>query len=337
MSIAFSIVAAEPWLVLIMVLVLIGIKIGVLFGLATLFRMHIGDRLLLAVLLSQAGEFAFVILSFAGSAGAVTPHDVEMLTVVVALSMAVTPLLLFGFDRISRRLHAGDGGAEDADIDPAIDGRQKVIVLGYGRFGQIVTRLLRAQGFQLTLIDDDPAQIETVKRFGVKVFYGDGARLDLLDAAGAHEAQMIVIAVGGAERILSIAAMVRRNFPHVKVAARAIDRNHAHDLMELGVDVLERETFRSAISLGAKALMHLGYDEEQANRLASAFEKHDNKLLAESYDLREDEDAYIGLVRRSMETLGDVMRADMEDTGAAKEVGPASMGHIDKSLAARSE
>jgi glutathione-regulated potassium-efflux system ancillary protein KefC len=337
MSIAFSVVAVEPWLVFAMVLMLVGIKIAVLFGLATIFRMHIADRLLLAVLLSQSGEFAFVILGFAGKAGALTPHDAELLTVVVALSMAATPLLLFGFDRISRRLLAGNDSAGGADIDPAIDGRQKVIVLGYGRFGQILTRLLKAQGFQLTLIDDDPAQIETVKRFGVKVFYGDGARLDLLDAAGAREAQMIVIAVGGAERILAIAAMVRRNFPHVKVAARAIDRNHAHDLMALGVDVLERETFRSAISLGAKALMHLGYDEEQANRLASAFEKHDNKLLLESYALREDEDAYIGLVRRSMETLGEVMRADLEDAKAAKEAGPVSMGHIDRNVAARSE
>jgi glutathione-regulated potassium-efflux system ancillary protein KefC len=131
--------------------------------------------------------------------------------------------------------------------------------------------------------------------------------------------------------------MVRRNFPHVKVAARAIDRNHAHDLMAMGVDVLERETFRSAISLGAKALMHLGYDEEQANRLASAFEKHDNKLLLESYALREDEDAYIGLVRRSMETLGEVMRADLEDAEAASQALPSPMGHIDKNLAARSE
>lgn len=336
MSIAFSVVALEPGLVFTLVVVLVVIKIAVLLGLTTMFRMHIADRLLLAVLLSQSGEFAFVLLGFAGIAGAVSSHDVELLTVVVALSMATTPLLLFAFDRISPRLHANDGG-DEPDIDPTMDGRQKVIVLGYGRFGQIVTRLLKAQGFQLTLIDDDPAQIATVKRFGVKVFYGDGARLDLLDAAGAHQAQMIIIAVGGAERILSIASMVRRNFPHVKVAARAIDRNHAHDLMALGVEILERETFRSAISLGAKALMSLGYDEEEANKLAGAFEKHDNKLLQETYVLRGDEDAYIGLIRRSMETLGDVMRADMESAERGQDPGPTPMGHIDKSTPARSE
>jgi len=193
-----------------------------------------------------------------------------------------------------------------------------VIVLGYGRFGQIVTRLLRAQGYTMTLIDDDPAQIELVKRFGVKVFYGDGGRLDILRAAGAAEAQMIVIAVAGGDRILAIAEMIRRNFPKVKIAARAIDRSHAHALMALGVDVFERETFRAAIALGAKALEALGHSPEEARRLADAFEKHDIRLLHDSYELRDDRDAYIGFVRRSTEMLDQVMRADREAAEARK-------------------
>jgi glutathione-regulated potassium-efflux system ancillary protein KefC len=337
MSIDFSVVFTEPGLVIAMVLALVAIKMGVLFGLASIFRMHLADRLLLAVLLSQSGEFAFVILKFAGSRGAVASDDVQLLTVVVALSMAMTPLLLLGFDKLAPRLHSMRASEAAPEIDPDIDGRQKVIVLGYGRFGQIVTRLLKAQGFSLTLIDDDPAQIATVKRFGVKVFYGDGSRVDLLRAAGAGQAQMIIIAVGGAERILSIAALVRRHYPNVKIAARAIDRNHAHDLMALGVEIFERETFRSAISLGAKALMSLGYDEEQANRIAAAFERHDNNLLVQTYELRGDEDAYVGLVRRSMETLGDVMKADLQGNITQDQQGGTTMGHIDKTHRAGSE
>lgn len=332
MSINFSVVLASPFLVLALVAALVSVKVLVLFVLATFFRMHLGDRLLLAILLSQAGEFAFVILQFAQNSRAISSYANGLLTVVVALSMAMTPLLLLIFDRIwAPRQHSKPTPEPDH-----IDEQHKIIVLGYGRFGQIVTRLLRAQGFEMTLIDDDPAQIELVKRFGVKVFYGDGGRLDILRAAGASEARMIVIAVAGGERILRIAELIRRNFPHVIVAARAIDRSHAHDLMALGVTVFERETFRSALNLGRKALEALDYTPEAAQRLADAFERHDNHLLKESFDLRHDQDAYIGLVRRSAELLDEVMQAD-RDRHAGRETPEIEDGDIDKPHKAASE
>ena len=195
--------------------------------------MHPGDRLLISVLLSQAGEFAFVVLQFAQSTARFNSDRLDLVTVVVALSMATTPLLLFAFDRLfAPRLNAASE-SPDKDAEPVEP--HSVIVLGYGRFGQIVTRLLRARGYRMTLIDDDPAQIALVRRFGVKVFYGDGARVDILRAAGADQAKMIVIAVAGAERILAIAEIIRRYFPNAIIAARAVDRSHAHDLMALGV------------------------------------------------------------------------------------------------------
>lgn len=310
MSIDFSVLLESPLMVVALVGALISVKMLVLFVLATFFRMHVAERLLLAILLSQAGEFAFVILQFADTANAISQYETDLLKVVVAFSMATTPLLLLAYDRLwAPRPHS----RPEPNPEPEnIDVQHKVIVLGYGRFGQIVTRMLRAQGFEMTLIDDDPAQIELMKRFGVKVFYGDGARLDILRAAGAHDARMIVIAVAGHERILSIAQTIRRNFPHVIIAARAVDRSHAHDLMALGVTVFERETFRSALTLGEKALVALGYNPEAARRLATAFEMHDTRLLEESYELRHDQDAYVGLVRRSAELLDTVMQADRE-------------------------
>jgi glutathione-regulated potassium-efflux system ancillary protein KefC len=199
-----------------------------------------------------------------------------------------------------------------------IEAGRSIIVLGYGRFGQIITRLLRAQGYSMTLIDDDPSQIELVKRFGVKVFYGDGGRLDILRAAGADKADLIVIAVAGAERIVAIADIIRRNFPKVAIAARAFDRSHAHQLMTLGVQLFERETFRGAIGLGQKALVALGHSEAEAHRLASAFEAHDEQLLQQSYALRDDREAYVGFVRQSTEMLDRVMQADREATGTTK-------------------
>ncbi|HEV2514359.1 MAG TPA: monovalent cation:proton antiporter-2 (CPA2) family protein [Devosia sp.] len=312
MSIAFKVVIENPLLVLALVVALIGLKMLVLFVLATFFKMHVAERLLLAVLLSQAGEFAFVILQFARTAGNLSGPEVELLTVVVALSMATTPFLIFLYDRLwAPRLNRND----DPELPPGPDvpnPHDRVIVLGYGRFGQIVTRLLRAQGFEMTLIDDDPAQIELVKRFGVKVFYGDGGRLEILRAAGADKARMIVIAVAGGERILGIAELIRRNYPDIIVAARAVDRSHAHDLMALGVQVIERETFRAAIKLGEHALVALGRPRKEAHRVAEAFEQHDTRMLHESYAVRHDQVAYIGFVRRSTEMLDAVMKADRE-------------------------
>ncbi|WDR04897.1 monovalent cation:proton antiporter-2 (CPA2) family protein [Devosia rhodophyticola] len=307
MSIAFSVLWSDPIRVVALVAGFVLIKIVVVFVLATLFRMHLADRLLLAFLMSQAGEFAFVILQFAQNEGAIKADTFSILTVAVALSMATTPLLLFAFDKlIAPRLDARHQSRQSDEIDTS----QDIVVLGYGRFGQIVTRMLRSQGFDMTLIDDDPAQIELVKRFGVKVFYGDASRLELLHAAGVAKAKLVVIAVGGGERISTIARLVRRNFPEVRIAARAIDRGHAHDLMDIGVEVFERETFLSALSLGTKSLITLGYSEEEALRLAREFELHDNNLLADSFSVRNDESAYVGLLRKSMGLLSDAMSAD---------------------------
>ena len=343
MSIAFSVVLEQPVPVLSLVAALVGIKMAVLFGLATIFRMHVADRLLLTILLSQAGEFAFVIVQFAQSAGAFSASEAALLTVVVALSMATTPLLIFVFDKlVAPRLNAAKSPANAE----AIVGGHRVIVLGYGRFGQIVTRLLRSQGLEMTLIDDDPAQIATVKRFGVKVFYGDAARLEILRSAGAAEAEMIFITTPGRERINTIAELIKRHFPRVKIAARALDRSHAHELMALGVDIFERETFRSALTLGTKALVALGYAEAEAARLAESFEQHDSRLLQESFALRHDEDAYIGFVRQSVEMLGEVMQADTADAARmiergvdanAVETDPEHQPDIDKKTAAGSE
>jgi glutathione-regulated potassium-efflux system ancillary protein KefC len=313
MSIAFSVFTANPLLVIALVLILVGIKTAVVFALTTFGRMALSDRLLVAILLSQAGEFAFVILQFAQSAGRFTNPELELLTAVVALSMATTPILLFLFDRLwaPRLQNAEDPGSLDGP--DALAPNESVIVLGYGRFGQIVTRLLRTRGYRMTLIDDDPAQIALVRRFGVKVFYGDGGRVEILRAAGADEARMIVIAVAGAARITAIAEVIRRHFPNVIVAARAVDRSHAHDLMAIGVHVFERETFRAAIRLGERALVALGHAEEDAAKVANAFERHDVKMLIDSYAVRHDQAAYVGFVKQSSEMLEQVMRADIEN------------------------
>ena len=316
MSITFSVFLDAPLTILALLLGFMAIKIMVLYGLALVFRMHRTERMLFALLLSQASEFAFVVLQAGLSAGSLGQHDYEVLGLIVALSMATTPLLLFAFDRLVAPLLGEVVHHIPAEKPNA---SQKVVVLGYGRFGQIITRLLRSQGFEMTLIDDDPAQIALMRRFGVKVFYGDASRFDLLEAADVGKAQMIVVAVAGGDRILNIVGLLRRHYPDVKIAARAIDRAHAHKLIALGVEIFERETFRSALTLATSALVALGYERERAAFLAGAFADHDTRMLYDSYALRNDEDAYIGFVRQSIDMLGDVLEADLQrkDNAAA--------------------
>lgn len=314
MSIEFSVLLDNPWFILGLVLVLATIKFAVLYGLATLFRFHIADRLLFATLLAQGGEFAFVLFQFASGAGALDPQLASLLNVTVALSMIITPVLLITFDRLVVPNLPSLQSPERPDDDISV--RNSVIVLGYGRFGQIVTRLLTAQGFEATLIDHDPEQIELMKKFDAKVFYGDARRLDLLTSAGADKAELMVISIHNPEIVSEISRMVRANFPHIRILARARDRNHAHDLMDIGVHEFERDTFHSALHLGIKALVSLGYTEAKAKRLANAFAKHDVEMLHEAYELRGDDEAMIGHVKTARQLLMQVMQADLDELEA---------------------
>lgn len=336
MSIEFSVLAANPILIGATVIGLVGIKFAILFGLASIFKLHITDRLLFAMLLAQGGEFGFVIFQFALGAGAIEKSITDILNVTIALSMTMTPLMILAFDRLimpRMREQTPDPGIPDmGDTD------HKVLVLGYGRFGQIVSRLLSAQGYETTLIDHDPAQIELVKRFDFKVFYGDAGRLDLLEAAGAAQAKMIIVAVNDAEKSTEICNLIRRNFPHTKLYVRAMSRGHAYELIELGVDGYERETFRSALQLGVKALIGLGYPPHRAHRLGKSFERMDISTLEESQKLRTDDDAYMSYVRRARDMLDEVMRYDRDQ--AENHVGGtwyADEDDIDKEAKARSD
>ena len=311
MSIEFSVLTENFGMIFGLVFGLVALKFAVLFALATIFKMHITDRILLATLLAQGGEFGFVLFQFAVGAGAMAPDVGDVLNVTVALSMMLTPVLLILFDRVIAPMLIIDTSDERPHDDISV--RNRVIVLGYGRFGQISTRLLTAQGFEATVIDHDPEQIELMKKFDAKVFYGDARRLDLLRSAGADRAELMIISIHNPEIVSEISRMVREHFPHIRILARARDRNHAHDLMDIGVHELERDTFHSALHLGIKALIALGYTETRAKRLAAAFAAHDVEMLQEAYALRGDDEAMIGHVKTARELLAQVMQSDLED------------------------
>ena len=253
----------------------------VLFVLARLFRLSSGDDWLFTLGLAQAGEFGFVLLSFSLQ-NSVIPSDLaKTLALVVALSMLLTPAFFIVYEKlILPRL----GGADDKQAD-TIDEKGTVVIAGIGRFGQIVNRLLVASDVPTVVLDHEAAMIETLRRIGIKSYFGDASRPDLLHATGIEGARLVVIAIDDRDRAVLLAEHIRRHYPQVKILARAFDVNHLYLLKQAGVDVAVRETFDSALGLGAEALKVLGHHPFRVEKMARAFRLHDEEGLEQMYEL----------------------------------------------------
>jgi monovalent cation:proton antiporter-2 (CPA2) family protein len=310
-SIDFGLVVAQPLVIILLLSTLIAVKFAVLLVLGLLFRLRLPATLMFAFLLAQGGEFAFLLFSFATQNQVIGADVGNLLVVVVVLSMVLTPLLMILYERLVRPMFR-DSVATPAD--DAIDSEPTpVIIAGYGRFGQIVSRLLRADGIESTLLDHDSGQIELTGRFGNKVFFGDASRLQLLQAAGAEEAKLLVIAIDEREKAVQMVQAAKQFFPHLKTLARAYDRSHAYRLMEAGADVVTRETFGSALIMGEEALLLLGYDPARAYRVMRSFKSHDEEGLRKLYEVWGDDHAYGLRVRQNIEELERVLKDDSEE------------------------
>jgi monovalent cation:proton antiporter-2 (CPA2) family protein len=307
-SIDFGLLATQPWLILSAVVGLIVVKALVLGLLAMLFSMGRKQGLLFIVALAQGGEFAFVLVSSARQFNVFDSATGNILTVVVALSMLASPLLLVLYEKILSRPGQQATLPHDSDITPTC----QVIIAGYGRFGQIIGRLLAAQGFHLTILDHSPSQVEIVRRFGSTVYYGDAARRELLEAAGASEAQLLVIAVDEPDKTLEIIAVAKKHFPQIKILARAIDRRHAYEILRTNIDGMRRETFDSALHMGVDALKTMGIDPATAERAGDLFEQHDEENLLTLAQLWGDDKSYGIAVRQRIEDLKQVLQADQQ-------------------------
>lgn len=305
-GIDFAAVAAAPATVAGLVLLLVALKAAVLWGMGAWTRWSGPDRLLIAITLAQGGEFAFVLLAYAAQNGVMSGPQANLLVSAVALSMAATPLLMLAYAPLSGRLAAVSLPPEP----DAIEAEGRVVIAGCGRFGQIVGRMLLAQGHQVTVLDHDLRTIETLRRFGQRVFFGDAARLDLLQAAGAKEATLIVVATDEPATTSAIVALARRHFPQARLLARARDRVHAYELMEEGVDTVVRETFGSAIEMGVAALRGLGASAYEAERAGQVFRRHDVNTLERMARLRRDQAQYRRTVRESADQLAKVLERD---------------------------
>ncbi|WP_373987247.1 glutathione-regulated potassium-efflux system protein KefC [Duganella sp. BuS-21] len=307
MSADFGVLRDHPLLVPALAAALILCKGALLYGMSRWFDIPRGQRLFFALLMSQGGEFAFVVFGAATEAKVLPPDVSAMLVMVVTLSMVATPLLLLAHDKLvaphlrtARKKRAPD----------AIAVENPVIIAGFGRFGQIIGRLLAANRIGVTVLDHDPDQIELLRKFGYEVFYGDATRIDLLEAAGIGKARALVVAVDDVDASLKLIDAVRERLPSLTILARARNVSHYYDLLDRNVTLIERETFEAALQLGAGVLQELGFAPERAQHAASVFRTHNLKMLMEVYPHQQDQDTIISLTRKGRLELEEMFAGD---------------------------
>ncbi|HEV7913972.1 MAG TPA: cation:proton antiporter, partial [Albitalea sp.] len=272
MTIDFAVVMQRPLLVAAMVAGFLLVKAAVLWAMARAMPLPVPERPVFIILLAQGGEFGFVVFQTAAQAGVISAPVSSLFVAVVAISMLLTPLLLVAADRwwIPRL-----AGTRRVDVPELTEPQNEaVIIAGFGRYGQIVGRLLYANGITPTVLDHDAEQIETMRRFGWRVFYGDATRLDLMRTAGADKARVLVLAIDDVEQSIEVAKMVRQHFPQLAIIARARNVRHFYALRSLGIAAIERETLDSALMSGRSTLEALGWHPHQARSLALRFRRH---------------------------------------------------------------
>jgi voltage-gated potassium channel Kch len=319
-SIDFSLIGRDPGLIAGATMGVLALKFSVLLALAKIFRLGTAQALLFAFALPQVGEFAFVLLSFASQEGVLGAEITRPMTVVTALSMALTPLLLLLNERVVLP-RFGTRRDPEREADP-ISERNTVLIAGFGAFGSTVGRLLRAKEVGTTVLEMDSDRVELLRRLGLHVYYGDATRHDLLEAAGANSARLLIIALDSPERTLDLAKMARRNFPHLILMARAFDWDDAHDLQEVGVDYVYRQSLDTSLRLGTDALRLLGHRSHNAVRAAETFLRHDEASLSHlTAERRLRKSTYLSEVRRHIEDLEGLLLSDRQKNTLERDAG----------------
>ena len=307
MTVDFTLLFTRPLVIIGLIAGLFILKGIVLFVIARVAGIPRHERPLFIMLVSQGGEFAFVLLGVAAARSVVDAETAQAITLAVALSMLQTPLMLVLHDRVLLPRFSRDQEKPPADTPE----QARVIVAGLGRIGQVVARLLNAAGIHPTVLDDDPDHVEQSRKFGFRVFYGDATRLDLLHAAGADHADFLIIAIEDPAAITHLAKICKANFPKLRLIARARDMRHSFELRDLGVEIIERETWLSALKLGETALSLIGADAERARRAAEAFAEHDEEVQAKLYAVhKESSEARISVSNELREQLARTLSED---------------------------
>jgi len=318
-SIDFELIRSDPGRIFIMVGVLVAVKWAILFVLGRTFKMGLDQNLLFSFALAQGGEFAYVLFSFATQSGTISAETANPLIAVVAISMALTPLLLLLNEKF---LQPRVGTRRQTEREPdTIEEENPVIIAGFGRFGNIVGRLLAANGVRATVLEYDSDHVEVLRKLGFEVFYGDASRYDLLMSAGAERAKLLVLALDDHDRILGMLETVRKHFPHLTILARAGGRPEAYELLEAGVKYVYRETFDTSLRVAVDALRLLGFRSHQAHRALKTFRRHDEASVEELSRMRHDHKEYFSAARQRIQDLEQILLEELRDSGEYRDAG----------------
>ncbi|POU04124.1 glutathione-regulated potassium-efflux system protein KefC [Escherichia sp. ESNIH1] len=305
MSIDFGTLVTHPLRIIILLVGFLVIKTLVLWLIARPLKVPGKQRRWFAVLLGQGSEFAFVVFGTAQSANVLDPEWAKALTLAVALSMAATPLLLVLLTRLDSKSTGQQREADEIDEE-----QPRVIIAGFGRFGQIAGRLLLSSGVKMVVLDHDPDHIETLRKFGMKVFYGDATRVDLLESAGAGKAEVLINAIDDPKANLQLTELAKEHFPHLQIVARARDVDHFIRLRQAGVERPERETFEGALRTGRLALESLGLGEYEARERADLFRRYNSDMIEEMAQGEDDTQARAAVFKRTSAMLTEIITED---------------------------
>ena len=320
MTIDFRVLLDSPGLIAAIVLGFLLLKIGVLVAMARWMPIPLAERPVFVILLAQGGEFGFVVFQTAQQAGVITAAQSSLLAAVVALSMLLSPVLLVLSDRwlVPRLARQNPRQPADAASELKEPQHAPVIIAGFGRYGQIVGRLLLANGIPSTVLDHDADAIDTVRRFGVPAFYGDATRLDLLRIAGAADARVIVIALDDVDQSLKLVDLVRQHFPQLTIVARARNVTHYYGLRDRGVTLIERETLDAALMSGRSALEAMGWQPHAARQRAMLFRRHNVALLERMVPHFRDEAKLIAITKQGRQQLMELWAREREQAAQTR-------------------
>lgn len=307
MGIDFNFLLNWPLQIFGAVICLIIVKALILFALGKAFKITNSDSIFYAILLAQGGEFAFVLFQFAQSLMILDEEKIKFLTLVVAISIATTPIILPWVNRLIEQLCKAT--LKEPQFDE-IDQKKPIILAGFGRFGQVIGRFLIGQGIAVTVLEKDPNQIELLRKFAFKAYFGDATRFDLLKSANANKANLLIIAVDDVDTSLSIARLVKEEFTNLTIFARARNRQHAYDLHKLGVFYFKRELFDSSLDMAKEIMLWLGKDKSEIALKAEQFKDHDEKTLQESFKFLDDKPTLVNFSKTRRAELDGILKSD---------------------------
>lgn len=310
MGVNLEIILAKPLLIIGLSIGYMALKMFLVYLSGRVFKLSRTNSKLMALTIGQGGEFAFVIFGIALTYQMADPDILSILTVVITISMAISPLLLLLNDKFEA-IVCKDKAVPN--YDQIQNESPEVIIAGFGRFGQIFARILKTQKIPFTAIDRDPNQIELVRKFGNKVYYGDASRLDIMEAAGVAKAKYFILALDDVSDSVKAAETLKEHFPHVKIYARSRNRGHTFDLMDLGITHIKREMFDSSLNFTRDLLIDMGMEQVKVDELIRKFSKHDHDFIAVQHKVRNDEKMFMSAYNQAQAQLAEVLSQDEKE------------------------